>query len=539
MTKRKSAFKINLSIVAVLIMLVFAVSGYFFIKAQINFELNLKERFLKHKYKYLSQMVEITKKWLLSEALMISKVPYVKKSYLENNPEIIKKQFEPFWEKLHKDFDIEEIHFFKYPEVNWFSFAKMTSKPCSTKVRRDILWIQSAFKPAAYFYVCNRFPGLRASYPISVNGKVVGALSFGINIETLRKILQEPINGRVFYLIDKKVLKKNLEEKAYKKLLKILTFSDNRYFYFHVKEGFSENVLKLGSYRKGDFFYVFYPLKDEKGNVLGYIGIKKGFGAIFSHIKKTTLAVMFAFLTVFAITFFVSLLNIYRLKQQRREVLYLLRLLKNRQFDDLETYYFSSKPINDTNDEIRRNIYEIGVTLKSYIDLLYQRLEEASEKAFIDALTNANNRYILEKIDNMLEKMGKEAVFSVIMVDVDYFKKINDVYGHEVGDLVLKSIVNKIRSLIRSSDILVRYGGEEFVIYLPYTTLKDAIKLAERIRKEIEKMVIDTEDEKKIKVTISLGVAEREPGETLEQVIKKADEALYRAKKEGRNRVSD
>ncbi|OMH40138.1 hypothetical protein BLW93_06690 [Desulfurobacterium indicum] len=125
------------------------------------------------------------------------------------------------------------------------------------------------------------------------------------------------------------------------------------------------------------------------------------------------------------------------------------------------------------------------------------------------------------------------------MIDIDYFKRINDTYGHEVGDLVLKFIVDKIRSLIRSSDILVRYGGEEFIIYLPHTTLKDALKLAERIRKGIEDMIIDTEDGKKIRVTISLGVAERDLGETLEQVIKKADEALYRAKKHGRNRVSD
>ncbi len=539
MIKRKGAFKVNLSTVTILILFIFAVSGYFFIKAQMNFELRLKERFFKHKHKYLSQMVEITKKWLLSEALMISQEPSVKNSYIKNDPEIIKKQFEPFWEKLHKDFGVEEMHFFKYPKINWFSFAKMTSKPCNAKVREDILWIQSAFRPAVYFYVCKRFPGLRASYPISVNGKVVGALSFGIHVETLRKILQEPINARVFYLIDKRVLKENLEKKAYEKLLKKVTFSDNRYFYFHIKEGFSNNTLKLGSYEKGELFYVFYPLKDEKGNVLGYIGIKKGFSDIFSHIKKTTLTVMFAFFTVFAVIFFVSLLNIYHLKQQRKEVLYLLRLLRRRQFDELETYYFSSKPTGDVNDEIRRNIYEIGVTLKKYIDLLCQRLKEASQKAFVDALTNTNNRYVLEKIDNMLEKMGKEAVFSVIMIDIDHFKRINDTYGHEVGDLVLKSIVDKIRSLIRSSDILVRYGGEEFIIYLPHTTLKDALKLAERIRKGIEDMVIETGDGKKVKVTISLGVAEREPGETLEQVIKKADEALYRAKKQGRNRVSD
>ncbi|OMH39989.1 cache domain-containing protein [Desulfurobacterium indicum] len=393
MVKRKGAFKVNLSTATILIMFIFIASGYFFIKAQMNFELNLKKRFFEHKYKYLSQMIKITKKWLLSEALMISKDSSVKESYIENNPEIIKKQFKPFWEKLHKDFAVEEMHFFKYPEVNWFSFAKMTSNHYNVKEREDILWIQSAFKPAVYFYICKRFPGLRASYPISINGKVLGAFSFGIHIETLRKILKEPINAKVFYLLDKSILKRNLEKKTYEKLLRKVSFSDNMYFYFHIKEGFSNEALKRGFYEKGAFFYVFYPLKDEKGNVLGYIGIKKDFSSIFSHTKKTTLVVLFAFLTVFAIIFLGSLLNIYHLKQQRKEVLYLLRLLRRRQFDELETYYFSSKPTGDVNDEIRRNIYEIGVTLKKYIDLLCQRLKEASQKAFVDPLTNTNNRY--------------------------------------------------------------------------------------------------------------------------------------------------
>ncbi|WP_457568709.1 diguanylate cyclase [Desulfurobacterium sp.] len=539
MVRRKSALKVNLYTVTMLVLVVFAISGYFLIKAQMNFEIQLKEKFFRHKKKYVSQMIEITKKWLLSEAFMIARDAAVRESYEENNPEIIKKQFAPLWKKLHAEFHIEEMHFFKYPDINWFCFAKMTAEPCKADVRKDILWIESAFKPAAYFYVCRRFPGLRASYPVVINSKVVGALSFGIHIETLREILQEPVNARVFYLLNRKILEEHLEKNIYKKILKESDFSDGQYLYFHIKTGFAGRVLRQGTYARGERFYVFYPMKDESGKIIGYIGIEKGFNGIFSHIKNTTLTVMFTFLAVFCIVFLVSLLNIYHLKKQRREVLYLLRLLRKRQFDELENYHFSSRPTGDVNDEIRRNIYEIGVTLKKYIDLLCQRLKEASQKAFIDALTNTNNRYVLEKIEEMLEKMGEDATFSVIMIDVDHFKKINDSYGHEAGDKVLKEVVDKIRSLIRSSDILIRYGGEEFIIYLPHTTASDALKLAERIRKNIEDMVIEVPGGKKVKVTVSLGVAQREPGESLEEVIKKADEALYRAKESGRNRVSD
>ncbi|WP_022846674.1 diguanylate cyclase [Desulfurobacterium sp. TC5-1] len=539
MNIRKADFKINFLSLTVFIIIIFAVAGYFFIKAQMHFEISLRKRFFNHKRKYVVQMIETTKKWLLSEALMISKDSSVRKSYELGNPLILKSEFTPLWQKLHSDFHIEEMHFFKYPKMNWFSFAKMTSEPREAKVREDILWIQTAFKPAAYFYICKRFPGLRASYPISVKGRVVGALSFGIHIETLRQILQDPINANVFYLLKDSVLRRNLDRNVYKKLVQKASLKKGNYLYFHIKEAFKESILKKGTWAHGKYSYVFYPLKDELGNVLGYVGIKKGFGEIFVHIRNMSLMVMFSFASVFLLILFASLVDIYNLKRQRREVLYLLRLLRNRNFDDIERYYFSSKSSGDVNDEIKRNIYEISGTLKKYIDLLSQKLKEASEKAFVDALTSTNNRYILEKIDEMLEKMGQESRFSVVMIDIDHFKKINDTYGHETGDMVLKTLVEKIKRLIRSSDILIRYGGEEFVIYLPHADVKDALKLAERIRKAVENMLIKTSDGREVRITVSLGVAERKPGESLEEVIKKADEALYRAKKGGRNRVSD
>ena len=130
-----------------------------------------------------------------------------------------------------------------------------------------------------------------------------------------------------------------------------------------------------------------------------------------------------------------------------------------------------------------------------------------------------------------------------IMTDIDFFKKVNDTYGHAVGDLVLKSIAKIIRGQLREYDIAGRYGGEEFSILLPFTKINEAQMVAERLRKTIEDKVIDISkvnpdsETKEIQVTLSLGIYEMQADDNEEELLKKADKALYQAKNTGRNKV--
>ena len=129
------------------------------------------------------------------------------------------------------------------------------------------------------------------------------------------------------------------------------------------------------------------------------------------------------------------------------------------------------------------------------------------------------------------------------MTDIDFFKKVNDTYGHAVGDLVLKSIAKIIRGQLREYDIAGRYGGEEFSILLPFTKINEAQMVAERLRKTIEDKVIDISkvnpdsETKEIQVTLSLGIYEMQADDNEEELLKKADKALYQAKNTGRNKV--
>jgi len=170
---------------------------------------------------------------------------------------------------------------------------------------------------------------------------------------------------------------------------------------------------------------------------------------------------------------------------------------------------------------------------------------EILKHATLDALTGFYNRNQLEERikQEVANAKRQKAPLCGIMTDIDFFKNVNDTYGHAVGDLVLKDIAKIIRGQLREYDIAGRYGGEEFSILLPFTKIDEAKKVAERLRASIEDKVVDISkvdpdsETKSIKVTISLGIYEMKENDNDEDLLKKADKALYQAKNTGRNKV--
>ena len=155
--------------------------------------------------------------------------------------------------------------------------------------------------------------------------------------------------------------------------------------------------------------------------------------------------------------------------------------------------------------------------------------------AVTDELTSVYNRHFLDMwIEKEMERSDcDQKPLSMIILDLDHFKRVNDKWGHPVGDEVLKQTVEIARSLIHKSDILVRLGGEEFVVVMPQSTITDALVVAEKIRKTMESNEYSIVGH----VTASFGVSERRISESFYNWYKRADEALYRAKEGGRNRV--
>lgn len=170
---------------------------------------------------------------------------------------------------------------------------------------------------------------------------------------------------------------------------------------------------------------------------------------------------------------------------------------------------------------------------------------EILKHATLDALTGFNNRRQLEERIKQEVSSAKRQNRNLcaIMTDIDFFKSVNDTYGHACGDLVLKTVSRVIKLQLRDYDIAGRYGGEEFSIILPYTKLAEAKMVAERLRRAVENTKIDISkvnsdvSEKNIGVTISLGIAEYTDGDDEKTILQKADKALYKAKESGRNKA--
>lgn len=193
--------------------------------------------------------------------------------------------------------------------------------------------------------------------------------------------------------------------------------------------------------------------------------------------------------------------------------------------------------IRDITD--RRLSDELIKNKEAKYRMLVKELEEKNnilnKIATNDKLTGIKNRYYFDKrvIEEISVSDRYSTPLSMLVFDLDNFKDVNDSFGHDVGDRVLINIADKITRLMRKSDTFARWGGEEFVILMTHTNLEGAIIAAEKIRREAESLYHIGVG----KVTISIGVAERHKDETLDLWFKRADRALYRAKKEGRNRV--
>lgn len=167
------------------------------------------------------------------------------------------------------------------------------------------------------------------------------------------------------------------------------------------------------------------------------------------------------------------------------------------------------------------------------------KIKQLETDASTDHLTGCYNRRSFNNLisHNMDNSRRYKRDLSVILLDIDYFKKVNDTYGHQSGDEVLKAISKAVQSFIRKGDYLSRYGGEEFVVVLPETKKSYAIDIANRLKTTIESLKIATSDNHTIRVTASYGIAALQPGSDIDSLMSEADSMLYKAKANGRNCV--
>ncbi|MBN2332966.1 MAG: GGDEF domain-containing protein [Deltaproteobacteria bacterium] len=199
------------------------------------------------------------------------------------------------------------------------------------------------------------------------------------------------------------------------------------------------------------------------------------------------------------------------------------------------------------SDEINQ-VRESNVSLKhklteaqQQVQQLQSQLSQITNLATIDELTGLYNRRAL--FSRLVEEHSRveryQEIFTLLILDIDDFKDVNDQHGHQVGDAILRKLANFIKGSLRTSDFISRFGGEEFIAILPSTSLEQAHQVAEKMRLLLGKKVFETENGTlKIKITVSMGISQCQAGDTVDNLIKRADDALYRAKKSGKNMIA-
>jgi len=203
----------------------------------------------------------------------------------------------------------------------------------------------------------------------------------------------------------------------------------------------------------------------------------------------------------------------------------------------VEALVQSTRDMRDSNKAL-----EDRLTLsRSEISNLQQSLEAIHAESLTDPLTGLGNRKYFDRSIRMSihQALENNQPLSLLIVDIDHFKSFNDSYGHLTGDQVLRLVATSLKQTIKGQDITARYGGEEFAVVLPNTALRQALTVADHIRRAIMSKELKKKSTGEIlgRVTISVGVAMLKPGDDVDSIIERADVCLYAAKRNGRNRV--
>ena len=191
----------------------------------------------------------------------------------------------------------------------------------------------------------------------------------------------------------------------------------------------------------------------------------------------------------------------------------------------------------DSNNEIHNNIVDAQETVRR----LQSKMEEVADMATIDELTGLYNRRAL--FSRLIEEHSRAERygqgFSLLMIDIDDFKSVNDEHGHQVGDGILRGLGVFLRQNLRDSDFPARFGGEEFICLLPSTDIDQAIQTGDKIRQLLSKSTLNSKKmDVSLRISVSIGIAAFASGDDIDNLIKRADDALYLAKRQGKNRIA-
>lgn len=423
--------------------------------------------------------------------------PEVLDAFLKQNRQALYERVIPIFNTLKAhDMELEAMQFHT---IDGYSLLRMHNPQYHSdnlKERKLIARILSSGEPISAIDAGKYSLSYRIGIPIYDGPLCVGALEFGVRPDLFSRMLLEESNVKSAIFMERKNIKifldnnKNFdkEDSAIKGYIAYRDFGN-------LIENESEWEKSLENYLykqdKNNHHIIFkgLELKDVDGERIGYLMIDKNIDYYMKRALKLKIISILIGAVLWVAVFCLLCFGYYR---------YLVRM-------------------------------------KHYEDSIIEKNKILEHLSLFDHLTTiANRRNIEEHFMHAIDRFSLKLVpFSMVIFDIDDFKRINDTYGHSTGDEVIKDVARIAKSSIRDDDMVGRWGGEEFVLYLPCTSIESAFLVAERLREAIEAHKFDD----RFRITCSFGVSEFRTGMNFDELVTSADEALYKAKRDGKNRV--
>ena len=441
-----------------------------------------KQEWFEQNEVYLNTILDLQKRSVEVIAMGLAVDPVVIEAYKRNDPQMIIDDKMAFWKRVREKKLVYEIHFFKPPAISFVNFSDFSSIGKDVgAVRRDIAWVTSTFKNSQHLMMCKTYAGVRATFPIvDSDGTMLGGLSLGKKVEWLPSMLKN-LTGKDAFLVYTEASAKSLAPKYYEHFIRNKDRVGDYIFADRTFELPSETEQEIDFSRTtqdldiGGHHYALnlYPLHDFNNKVMGYVGVLNDMERFYSRLF-TRFATNFALiLASMLLVYFIFQRYISGLLQRIKEMQELTREFTNGRFRKLDAYDLKQLKNRSSADEIeglQLDILEMGEALKGYYELLEERVAAATQE-----LNDANRK--LERqlyFDPLTALPNRNAFFrdieawstsAMALIDINGFKRINDLYGIAVGNEVLQGFARYCSEHGEGKGLVTyRFGSDEFAL---------------------------------------------------------------------------
>jgi diguanylate cyclase (GGDEF)-like protein len=479
-------------------------------------------------------LIGVQKDTLKAIAVYLANNSIVKKSFHDNNRNLLIDEFQDLWQKLKSEKLLYELHFFKPPAISFVNFSNASSlEKDVSDVRNDIHWITSSFKDSSHILVCKTFAGVRVTYPIiSDDGQILGGLSIGQNIDLLPNLYKNLTGANSFIIYKKELIEEKLGNRYFDNFIEKKNL-EGEYILHSPTMDIEKSILNKIDFSKSNQIVVIgdqkyslsiFPIRDFNQDILGYMSILDSLNPIYEEFYNRIFENLIIIIFIVAIIYLIISRNMNSLLERIKFLTTLSQKFQKKSFDVLDSTSIPQYR-DDELGMLTVNMIDMGNSLRDFYlnlqEIIDDKISKIQKSAYIDSLTELRNRKALE------DDITLSYPSLIIVLDIDNFSNINNFFGTEVGNGVLKESAYYLLNIAKKEDFkLYRVGSDEFGLIGHCNDFGKIDERTERVLKQISNIKLrNLPKNLEITVDFTVGISR---GDFVS--IESADVALHKAK---------